>query len=330
MIRGLEGVTSEQRVKLQRSIPPADVGSDYPDSFNHTEINISNMPPVENKVESRNIIISGGARGIGRALTRMMLEANHCAYIFDIDEEELEHTTKVHLKKYYDQGKLGSAICNLRDVEDVRAKVKQAAEFFDGRIDVLINNGGIASPQWKDGKTMEDPSTLSEWQAYMETNLTGPFVMSQACIPYMKGRSSDVEKGAHIVNQDNSSPAGPCIIHIGSFRAHQSDPNQEGYASSKAGQLGLMHSMAISLGSLGIRVNLVAPGRIKVAHESKEGDEKGITWESQVSQKDVVDHPTNRAGRPADIANAALYLIEAGFITGQDITIDGGALRNKK
>jgi ribonuclease Z len=271
----------------------------------------------------KNIIISGGARGIGRAMTRMMLEAGHHAYIFDIDEEELEHTTKVHLKQYYEDGRLGSAICDLRDIEDIRTKVKEAAKFFNDRIDVLINNGGIASPQWKDGKTMEDFSVIDEWKAYIDTNLTGPFAMSQACIPYMKARASDVEHGAHIQNANNSSPAGPCIIHIGSFRAHQSDPNQEGYASSKSGQLGLMHSMAISLGSLGIRVNLIAP------HESKEGDEKGADWASQISEKDVSDHPTNRAGRPKDVADAALYLIEAGFVTGQDIVVDGGALRKK-
>lgn len=268
------------------------------------------MAPVERSV-SKNVLISGGARGIGRALARYILEAGHRVYIFDIDEDELKHTTTVHLGQFYNDKKVQSAVCNLRDVSDIRTKVKKAAEYFDGTIDVLINNGGIASPKWKDNKTMEDPSTFDEWQAYIETNLTGPFAMSQACIPYMKSRESDSEAGAH-----NVQGAGPCIIHIGSFRAHQSDPNQEGYASSKAGQLGLMHSMAISLGSLGIRVNLIAPGRIKVDHESKEGDEKGTSWEGQVSQKDVDDHPTNRAGRPKDIADAALYLMEAGFVTG--------------
>jgi NAD(P)-dependent dehydrogenase (short-subunit alcohol dehydrogenase family) len=76
------------------------------------------------------------------------------------------------------------------------------------------------------------------------------------------------------------------------------------------------------------------------------GDEKGTDWKGQVSEQDVDDHPTNRAGRPKDIADAALYLIDAGFITGmisysrssrrmltpirgQDITVDGGALRKK-
>lgn len=137
-----------------------------------------------------------------------------------------------------------------------------------------------------------------------------------------------LEEGQSASHLDDDNP-GPCILHIGSFRAHQSDPNQEGYASSKSGLLGLMHSMAISLQKWGIRVNLIAPGRIKVAHECKEGDEKGTKWVDLNEEKDVDDHPSNRAGRPKDIADAAEYLVNAGFITGQDLTVDGGALKKK-
>ncbi|KAF1345538.1 hypothetical protein BDV97DRAFT_303135 [Delphinella strobiligena] len=269
-------------------------------------------------------LISGGARGIGRCLVRRFCERGYRVYIFDIDQVELEHTTKVHLKRYSDSGALGSSICNLRDVEGIQEKVDVAAKFLGGSIDVLVNNGGIAAPHWKDGKTMADKETLSEWQAYVETNLTAPFAVSQACLPYMRhGVGSDT------AIHSTDSIAGPCIIHIGSFRAHQSDPNQEGYASTKAGQLGLMHSMAISLGQWGIRVNLVAPGRIKVDHESKEGDENGSTWEGQNEDKDVHDHPSNRAGRPMDIADAVEYLVNAGFVNGQEIMVDGGASKKK-
>ncbi|KAI6809462.1 short chain alcohol dehydrogenase [Hortaea werneckii] len=229
---------------------------------------------------TRTALISGGARGIGRALTRHFLQTGYRVFIFDLDEAELRHTVHVHLAAYAEDG------------------------------------------MWGGGKGMEDWETMGEWIAYMETNLTAPFAVSQACIPYMKLEG----------NQDNdqSSDPGPCIIHIGSFRAHQSDPNQEGYASSKAGQLGLMHSMAISLQSFGIRVNLVAPGRVKVAHESKEGDEKGLEWAQLNEEKDVQDHPSNRAGMPEDIADAVEYLVNAGFVTGQEITVDGGATRVKK
>ncbi|KAI7317977.1 hypothetical protein KC315_g10222 [Hortaea werneckii] len=85
--------------------------------------------------------------------------------------------------------------------------------------------------------------------------------------------------------------------------------------------------MAISLQDFGIRVNLVAPGRIKVAHESKEGDEKGLEWAQLNEEKDVQDHPSNRAGRPEDVADAVEYLVNAGFVTGEEITVDGGATR---
>jgi NAD(P)-dependent dehydrogenase (short-subunit alcohol dehydrogenase family) len=119
---------------------------------------------------SRNILITGGARGIGRCLSRHFLSAGHRVFILDIHEEELSHTVDVNLKQYHPH--LSSSICNLRSINDIRFSVKEAADFFGGRIDVLINNGGIASPYWKDGKTMEDLDTFAEWQAYIETNLT--------------------------------------------------------------------------------------------------------------------------------------------------------------
>ena len=77
-------------------------------------------------------------------------------------------------------------MCNLRDVPEIRKTVGKAADFFGGHIDTLINNGGIAAPYWKEGKTVEDPETLVQWKAYIETNLAAPFAASQACIPYMK------------------------------------------------------------------------------------------------------------------------------------------------
>jgi ribonuclease Z len=112
------------------------------------------MAPINVETAARNIVVSGGARGIGRALSRMLLEAGHRVFIFDIDDDELQYTTKVHLKKFFDEKKVNCATCDLRDVKDIRAKVLEAAKFFDNSIDVLINNGGIASNgrtarQWK-------------------------------------------------------------------------------------------------------------------------------------------------------------------------------------
>ncbi|KAF2153623.1 NAD(P)-binding protein [Myriangium duriaei CBS 260.36] len=268
-------------------------------------------------------VISGGARGIGRCIVRRFLERGYRVYVLDIDEDELVHTVTKHLQQYHSEGMIDFAICDLRSSDDIRSKIKKAAIFLGNHIDVLVNNGGIATPYWADGKTMADFDTLGQWQAYLETNLTAPFVASQACLPYMKQHES-----TDTLHADNSD-AGPCIIHIGSFRAEMSDPRQEGYSSSKAGLVGLMHSMAMSLQQWGIRVNLVAPGRIKVAHESKDGDEKGMSWSEQNESKDINDHATNRAGRPKDIADAVEYLVNAGFVTAQAITVDGGATKQK-
>jgi NAD(P)-dependent dehydrogenase (short-subunit alcohol dehydrogenase family) len=118
-----------------------------------------------NSSVAKTAIISGGARGIGRCIVRRFLERGYKVFIFDIDEEELKHTTTVHLKQYFDKKQLSSAVCDLRSVDEIREKVKEAAEFLGGRIEVVVNNGGIAAPQWKDGMAMDNLDTFSQWQA---------------------------------------------------------------------------------------------------------------------------------------------------------------------
>jgi len=120
------------------------------------------------KMENKTALISGGARGIGRCIVRRFLERGYHVYILDIDEEELKHTVTVHLKQYHDDKKLDYAVCNLRSVDEIRDKVKRAAEVLGGRIEVLVNNGGIAAPNWADGQTMADLDTIKQWQACVQ------------------------------------------------------------------------------------------------------------------------------------------------------------------
>jgi NAD(P)-dependent dehydrogenase (short-subunit alcohol dehydrogenase family) len=130
------------------------------------------------------------------------------------------------LKKYFDDEKCGYAVCDLRDPKAIRITIKKAAEFLGGTVDVLVNNvsfalsrsqarfkaqtkhiqGGIAAPYWSNGKTFKDEETLDEWQAYVETNLTAPFVASQAVVPYMiKAVEADPEL-------QKRGGAGPCSM----------------------------------------------------------------------------------------------------------------------
>lgn len=96
---------------------------------------------------SKTAFITGGARGIGRYLVRRFCELGYKIFILNVDKGKLQHTVKTHLKSYSDQGQIGSTLCDLSNTEDIKSKVDEAADFLGGRIHILVNNGGIASPK---------------------------------------------------------------------------------------------------------------------------------------------------------------------------------------
>jgi NAD(P)-dependent dehydrogenase (short-subunit alcohol dehydrogenase family) len=314
-----------------------------------------------NLVKQKNIIITGAAQGIGRVIARHLAQLGHRLFLIDIDEAELSHAAETHIPQSISTGrteitsrkddlKPGYRACNLRDIAAVRETVEAAAEHLGGRIDVLINNAGIARPHWTAGRTMEDPSVLDEWMAYIETNLTGPFVVSQAVLPFMKekkrvGNEEKREEG--VLSQEDRegegnleekkegdfiSDVGPgagssCIINISSIHALQTNPNCEGYAASKAGLVGLTQAMAISGAQWGIRCNAILPGLILRDHENKTADEAGKTWAENVEKPRHQRHPAGRVGSGEDIARTVEWLMDAGFVTGQQIVVDGGVTK---
>ncbi|QTC90042.1 SDR family oxidoreductase [Brevundimonas goettingensis] len=171
------------------------------------------------------------------------------------------------------------------DVGDEASVNAAFAELGWETLDLLVNNAGIASPNR--GPLAE--LSLADWRKVTDSHLTGAFLMSRAAIP--------------LLNQGGS------IVHMVSTRAFMSEPDTEAYAASKGAMVALTHAMAISLGPK-IRVNAVAPGWIS--------DGKGL------SAADKAQHPVGRVGRPDDIAGVVLYLADAGFVTGQVLSVDGG------
>jgi len=171
--------------------------------------------------------------------------------------------------------------------EDIEA-FAQAVEKL-GPVHVLVNNAGIGIT-----KPLEQ-LTVSEWDLVLNTNLRGAVLTVKYLLPALKqGRAS--------------------IINIASTRAFMSEPNTEAYSASKGGIVALTHGLAASLGQYGIRVNCISPGWI-------------VTNPNEIlTPEDHSQHLVGRAGVPADIAHACLYLAspEAGFITGTNLTIDGG------
>lgn len=264
-----------------------------------------------------NILITGGARGIGRGLFRQFLSKGHRVFILDSNKEELEHVKSCADKWSQSQGNWHALQCDLSKREQIRDAVRTVKETFGGRLDVLINNAFPTTLQTTEDRTMEGEGDAieDEWDLKIAIGLTAPFILSRLCVPLLVAGSST-----------SGSPG--TIINISSTRAYQAESDHEAYSTAKAGILGLTQSMSISLGHRHkIRVNTIIPGWIHVENESKAADEKGTAWEEGLSKADTEWHPAGRVGQSEDIVRAAKYLIESGFVTGQEVVVDGGVGR---
>lgn len=259
---------------------------------------------------AKNYIVTGSGRGIGRGLSRLLLQKGNRVFLLDSNAEELSHTAETLAKTFKRGSSFDSTVCNLRRPSDIKAAVEQASKLFSGHLDVLVNNaaytGGVG------GSNLANLS-LNEWNASIETNLTAPMLMSQACLPMLQKSSSRAQGG--------------CILHMSSTRAFMSEPDNEGYSATKAGLLGLTQSMAVSLAPIGIKVNAILPGWINVTNESKDADLKGQPWEAGLSKDDHEWHLSGRVGKVDDILRAVEYLAEDDFVTGTELVVDGGVTR---
>ena len=258
-------------------------------------------------MSSRTFLITGAARGIGRGLSRLLLQNGHRVYLLDNNVEELTHT--IHRLESL-SFKIGEHFftdhVDIRDPAQIKTAVDTVKKEFAGHLDCLINNAAYTNSVGQ-GTTLEG-MTVEEWNKSIETNLTAPMLLSQACLPMLR-RS----KG--------------CIIHVSSTRAFQAEPNHEAYSATKAGLIGLMQSMAVSLAPDQIRVNAILPGWIHVENENKKADEAGIKWEEGLTQDDMKWQLTGRVGKVEDIEAAVRYLVESDGVTGVEMVVDGGVTR---
>lgn len=263
------------------------------------------------------ILITGGARGIGRGLFRQFLAKGHQVIVLDSNAEELEQVKTQAGNWKSAQGNWHALQCDLSKREQIKDAVRTVKETFDGKLDVLINNAFPTTLQIAEDRAMEGPGDdiEAEWDLKIAIGLTAPFILSRLCVPLLINGSS--------------TPGSPgTIINLSSTRAYQAEADHEAYSTAKAGILGLTQSMSISLGHRHkIRVNAIIPGWIHVENESKAADEKGTTWEEGLSKEDIDWHPAGRVGKSEDIVRAAEFLIESGFVTGQEVVVDGGVGR---
>ncbi|KPJ58030.1 MAG: hypothetical protein AMS16_00020 [Planctomycetes bacterium DG_58] len=235
-------------------------------------------------------IITGGARGIGKAIAQTLGDAGSAVAVFDVLEDELKSTADELSRGGV---KVKTLKVDVSDYEQVEKAVNEVADEF-GRIDVLVNNAGITRDNLL--LAMSD----EEWDPVIAVNLKGTFNTMRAV-------------GRQMLRQRSGS-----IINIASVSGIAGNAGQANYSASKAGVIGLTKTAAREFAKRNIRVNAVAPGFIQTQMTDVLPD--------NIKEMARTNTPLRRFGQPTDVAGAVLYFASdvSAFVTGQVLNVDGG------
>ena len=232
------------------------------------------------------VLITGASGGIGRAIAKKFAGAGAKLALNDIApaEEPLKAMTQELGGKYF----LG----DVSKLEEMEKTIQEIQKEF-GRLDVLVNNAGVAQDRTLAKMTKE------EWQKVIDIDLTGVFNCSKAALPLL------------IANQGN-------IVSISSLVGQRGNFGQTNYAAAKAGVIGFTKALMKEVGRFGVRVNAIAPGFIETRLTEN--------LPSEVTEMVKKFTPLGRFGKPEEVASLVFFLAskEANFITGTVVNIDGG------
>lgn len=240
---------------------------------------------------NRVALVTGGSRGIGRAIVRVICEEGaDCVFTYSRDRASAESLAE-------EISRIGRRALpfqlDARDFDGAKTLIEKVKNEF-GKLDILVNNAGITRDKSLMMMSKED------WSDVIDTNLTGVFNAARACIvTFLK------QKTGNIVNISSVSGVHPL-------------PGQVNYAAAKAGVIGFTKSLAKEVAPYNIRVNAVAPGFIDT--------EMTAEFTEKTREKFLNMIPLRRFGTPEEVARTVLFLLseESRYITGQTIQLDGG------
>lgn len=237
------------------------------------------------------VIVSGGSQNIGLAICKAFMAQGAMAISVDLqaprETECMPHFVRT----------------DITSESSVTALMKHVANKY-GRLDVLVNNAGVA---------IEAPLTqtsVTDWDRVMAVNVRGTFLMTKHAFSLMREGAGE----------------SPAIVNISSIEGLAANPLHAAYAASKGAVASLTHNTALEYGPHGIRCNAIAPGWINTPFNEQFLAQ--FADRQQVTDEISALHPVGRLGQPADIANTVLWLASrrSAFITGQQIVVDGGRL----
>jgi NAD(P)-dependent dehydrogenase (short-subunit alcohol dehydrogenase family) len=245
--------------------------------------------------KGRTALVTGGTGGLGVAECEAL--AREGADVLMLDVKEGHKAEEINATLPADAGKVRYVHCDLVDPQSAKDLASQLDAEVGG-IDILINNAAINPLK------PIDAYGLAEWQRVQDVNATAAVALVQAVVPSMKRKGWGQ------------------IVNICSVTLNGGWSDFTAYVGSKGTLLGLTRSMARELGRFGIRVNAVSPGAIPTALERE-------VWADRLETyvQFLLDHQALKyRGSPEDVANAILYLVsdKARFVTGQNLTVDGG------
>ncbi|AHA31119.1 short-chain dehydrogenase [Exiguobacterium sp. Leaf187] len=252
------------------------------------------------RLDQKVAVITGSATGIGQATALVFAEQGATVVCADVSLEKAQQTVEQITQQ---GGKAEAVHVDVSDVESVEQLAKHVKETY-GTIDVLFNNAGIDE---QGGKVHEYPIDL--FDRIIAVDLRGTFLVSKFLIPLML---------------DN----GGSIINTSSMSGRAADLNRSGYNAAKGGIANFTRAMAIDYARHGIRVNSLSPGTIETPLIDTLVGEKEKEQGKQFRDANAWITPLGRLGKPREMATVALFLAsdDSSYVTGEDITADGGIM----